>query len=287
DFPYWDVLRVKNEFGEGAHFHPTASASSLAALRELASAEPLGGILCEMPSNPLLRCADIRGITNLLAGSDVPLIVDDTVASSANISLAAHADAITTSLTKCFSGVGDVMGGSVMLNAASPCYPALKSAMDAVYEPDLLWWEDAIVLERNSRDYAERVARMSSSAELLAEHLRSHPAVESIFYPKWETPEAYAEVRLEGGGYGALFSIVLKEPEHHTAKFFDALRVTKGPSLGTNYTLACPYTLLAHYPELDWAESCGVSRWLVRVSVGLEDPGDLIERFDEALASSA
>ena len=63
-------------------------------------------------------------------------------------------------------------------------------------------------------------------------------------------------------------------------------RVTKGPSLGTNYTLACPYTLLAHYPELDWAESCGVSRWLVRVSVGLEQAADLIERFDQALAAT-
>jgi cystathionine gamma-synthase len=52
--------------------------------------------------------------------------------------------------------------------------------------------------------------------------------------------------------------------------FFDALNVFKGPSLGTNFTLACPYTLLAHYTELDWAEGFGVDRRLVRVSVGLE-----------------
>ena len=45
--------------------------------------------------------------------------------------------------------------------------------------------------------------------------------------------------------------------------------------LGTTFTLACPFTLLAHYGELDWAESCGVSRYLIRISVGLEEVADL------------
>jgi cystathionine gamma-synthase len=64
---------------------------------------------------------------------------------------------------------------------------------------------------------------------------------------------------------------------------YDALRVTKGPSLGTDFTLACPYTLLAHYDELPWVESLGVSRWLLRVSTGLEPTSDLLARFEEAL----
>ncbi|HEY1052206.1 MAG TPA: PLP-dependent transferase, partial [Prosthecobacter sp.] len=88
----------------------------------------------------------------------------------------------------------------------------------------------------------------------------------------------------EIGGYGCLFSFTLKNPEQTSAPFYDALRVCKGPSLGTNFTLACPYTLLAHYDELEWVESCGVSRWLIRVSAGLEDTQELIARFDEALA---
>jgi cystathionine gamma-synthase len=284
DFPYVDVLRVQKEFGQGAHFLPLSSAESLVELGELVAAEALGGVFCEMPSNPLLRCADIRSVAEILSGTDTPLIVDDTVASSVNIDLSRYADALTTSLTKCFSGVGDVMAGSVILNPQGARYGALKEAMDAVFEEDILWWEDALVLECNSRDYVDRVQKMGATAQGLAEHLRSHPAVADVFYPKWETPAAYAEVRRDGAGFGSLFSIVLKDPERSSAKFFDALRVTKGPSLGTNYTLACPYTLLAHYPELDWAESCGVSRWLVRVSVGLEELDDLIGRFDAALA---
>jgi cystathionine gamma-synthase len=76
--------------------------------------------------------------------------------------------------------------------------------------------------------------------------------------------------------------MVLHGGEAATRSFYDALEVNKGPSLGTNYTLVCPYTLLAHYGELDWAEACGVSRYLLRVSVGLEPLETLIARFDKA-----
>ena len=57
----------------------------------------------------------------------------------------------------------------------------------------------------------------------------------------------------------------------------------KGPNLGVNFSLCCPFTLLAHYRELDFVERCGVSRHLIRISVGLEEPQDLIDRLDLAL----
>ncbi len=64
---------------------------------------------------------------------------------------------------------------------------------------------------------------------------------------------------------------------------YDAMEFCKGPSLGTNFTLVCPYTLLAHYDELDWAESCGVDRTLIRVSCGLEPAEVIVERMKRAL----
>ncbi|MDG2125621.1 MAG: PLP-dependent transferase, partial [Verrucomicrobiales bacterium] len=59
----------------------------------------------------------------------------------------------------------------------------------------------------------------------------------------------------------------------------------KGPSFGTYFTLACPYTLLAHFHELDWAAGCGVDRNLIRIGVGAEDCDDLVGRFVSALES--
>lgn len=60
-----------------------------------------------------------------------------------------------------------------------------------------------------------------------------------------------------------------------------------GPSLGTVFSLASPFTLLAHYAELDWAEDCEVPRNLIRLSIGLEDPEALWQRIDRAVEASA
>jgi len=65
--------------------------------------------------------------------------------------------------------------------------------------------------------------------------------------------------------------------------FYDSLKVSKGPSLGTIFTLVCPYVLLAHYDELDWAESFGIPSHLIRVSVGLEVQDQLWKTLSEAL----
>ena len=77
---------------------------------------------------------------------------------------------------------------------------------------------------------------------------------------------------------------MLKTPKK-TAKVYDALKLCKGPSFGTPFTLVCPYTMLAHYHELEWAEGCGVSANLLRVSCGLEPLETIIAAFETALAN--
>jgi cystathionine gamma-synthase len=83
-------------------------------------------------------------------------------------------------------------------------------------------------------------------------------------------------------GFGGLFSLTFTSLLASTT-FYDALPCYKGPSLGTNFTLACPYTILAHYEEEDWAKGWGVERGLVRVSTGLEEGPMLKEWFESAL----
>lgn len=78
--------------------------------------------------------------------------------------------------------------------------------------------------------------------------------------------------------------MVLKD-EQSSATFYNHMDCAKGPSLGTNFTLCSPYTILAHYGELDWAAQFGVCRYLIRVSVGLEDKEKLISSFAKALDS--
>jgi cystathionine gamma-synthase len=82
--------------------------------------------------------------------------------------------------------------------------------------------------------------------------------VKQLFYPKYTDSINYRKMMTERGGYGGLFSVVLLT-EQESIQFYDIIRIAKGPSLGTNFTLACPYTLLAHFHELDWAEEYGTS----------------------------
>ena len=192
-----------------------------------------------------------------------------------------------------------------MLNPQGKRYKALKQRLDSTFEDDY-FDEDAIYLERNSRDFKRRVWRINANAEVVCDFLRLHSVaggntaptavIKQVFYPKYSTPENYEYCRKkkrtggeedgeEEGGYGGLFSLTFTS-RAASEGFFDALQCFKGPSLGTNFTLACPYTILAHYGELDWAAGFGVEAGLVRVSLGMEDEEDLLARFQVALRAA-
>ena len=282
DFPYVDALKVQEEFGHGAHFFPRAKPEDLAAIHAMAAVGFINGVYVEAPSNPLLRCVPLAKLADHLQKCRVPLVIDDTVATVLQVNALKFADVVTTSLTKSFSGVGDVLAGAITLNPRSLHYTSFREFLEAELErQDLFWSEDAVVLDANSRDFPKRVRRASQNAELLAKALRRHPAVDQVFYPR-EDDLGWRDIKRPGAGSGCLLSFTLKRPSD-APSVYDALRVCKGPSLGTNFTLVCPYTLLAHYQELDWAAECGVAASLLRVSVGLEEPDDLLERFATAL----
>jgi cystathionine gamma-synthase len=281
-FPYVDTLKLQQKFGTGAHLlHNLATLE--ADLHELIHRQPLAACFGEIPGNPLLGSADLSRVSPLLREHGVPLVADDVVATPVNVDLSAHAALIATSLTKYVAGTGDVMGGAVICNPRSPFYQELLPLLRARHE-ELLWIEDARVLEAQARSFPARMERHNASGLRLAERLRAHPAIERVWYPKWEFAAAYEAVRRPRGGWGSLITFLPRHAPTRSPAIYDRLAVCKGPSLGTIFTLACPFTLLAHYTELDWAESCGVSRHLIRISVGLEDPADLAQRLDAALA---
>lgn len=283
-FPYVDTLKLQQKFGHGGillHNLDTIADD----LRALVERQPLAAAFCEIPGNPLLGSADVRRIAPILQKQRIPLVADDVVATPVNVDLGRYADLIATSLTKYVAGTCDVMGGALICNPRSSLYGELKSIVRSQHE-DLLWGEDAIVLDRQAHNFPHRMQRHNANGLLIAERLRQHPAVERVWYPKWEFSDVYEVVRRPQGGWGSLITFLPKNADRTSAGIYDRMEVCKGPSLGTVFTLACPFTLLAHYTELDWAESCGVSRYLIRLSVGLEDPDELWQRLDAALRSA-
>jgi cystathionine gamma-synthase len=281
-FPYVDTLKVQQDLGLGAHFLPRGDEADLGQLRDLVRAEPISAVFCEFPSNPLLVSPDLAALGELARQYGFPLIVDETLGTYVNTDVLRVADVAVTSLTKYFTGVGDVLAGAVILNPHSPLAGRLREAFAGDYE-DNLWDGDAVLLADYSADFAERVRRINRTAEQVCEFCRTHPAVAAVYYPKYCAPANYEAFRRPGGGYGGLFSILLRNPDRTSPRFYDSLQLCKGPNLGVNFSLCCPFTLLAHYRELDFVERCGVSRHLIRISVGLEEPQDLIDRLERAL----
>jgi cystathionine gamma-synthase len=280
-FPYVDTLKLQRRVGQdGILLHRLDGIENEVA--SLLARQPLAACFGEIPGNPLLGSADLRRVSPILRAHGVPLVADDVVATPFNVDLSPYADLIATSLTKFIADTGDVMGGALVCNPRSPLYQELKTIAQAQHE-ELLCVEDALVLEREVRTFSERMARHNQNGLLIAERLRAHPEVERVWYPKWEFSEVYEAVRRPQGGWSSLVTFLPRHAETRSPQIYDRMEVCKGPSLGTSFTLACPFTLLAHYTELAWAESCGVSRFLIRISVGLEDPERLWERMERAL----
>lgn len=282
-FPYVDLMKLQEKMGAGYHFFPNSDAGDSPEFRALITEHAVSGVFTDLPGNPLLSTSSLPGLSALLRPRMIPLVVDDTVGTFYNVDAMPHADIVMSSLTKYFSGISDVMGGVLILNDESPLHPQLRRVLQEEFE-DLLWGEEAQLLAERAFDFETRMEQINRCAESIADYLHEHPLVEQIYYPKFQNRGNYSAVMRDEGGYGGLMSILVKQPEINAPLFYDHLRVSKGPSLGTNYTLACPYTLLAHYDELDSVEANGVSRYLIRLSVGLEDFDDLKTRLDEAFS---
>ncbi|MBN8456570.1 MAG: PLP-dependent transferase [Verrucomicrobia bacterium] len=284
EFPYVDCLKVQNLFGHGSVYLNDATGESFDEALQRIRQGDFSGVFVEIPSNPLLRTVDLIRVTEACREGGTPLIVDDSVSGPLNVDALRYADVVTSSLTKWVSGEGDVMAGMAVIRAESPLASHLRELLAAdAAESAPLYIGDAEVLLSNLKDYPKRNAVVNRNGEQLAAWLSAHPAVEQVWHPSVTCRDAYQAVMRKGGGFGGLLSFVLKARKK-TPKVYDALPLSKGPSFGTVFTLVSPYTLLAHYNELEWAEGCGVPANLLRVSCGTEPFEQIQSAFETAFA---
>ncbi|KAJ0140715.1 Uncharacterized protein HZ326_16390 [Fusarium oxysporum f. sp. albedinis] len=242
-----------------------ATQSDLETLEEdLASGLQLWALFTEFPGNPLLGSVDLERIERIYDEYDFLFVVDDTVGTSVNVDVISHCDIVCTGLTKMFSGRCNVMGGSVALKPNGGARWDIKRRLKDRYI-NTNFPLDTIVMEKNSADRFRRASYQSQS--------------KCTTHRRYTSQAQFGWARK---GYGYLLSIRFKTPAAAIA-FHDALDVAKGPSLGTNFTLGCAYTLFAHYDELEWAEEYGVVKHLVRISVGIENERFLDEVIKTAL----
>jgi len=302
-FPYLDTLKMcsRPEFvPDGVEFFGHGNKDDLQNLTQMLEqrAQANGGkagisvLMTEYPSNPLLNCPDLHALRNLADKYDFALVVDDTIGNFANLDLLSTgiADALCTSLTKLYNGRGDAIAGSVITNPYTKVGRWMqKDLANHHINHEGLWEGDARAIKSNSVDFLQRSSKINGTAESLADWLQNHEDVATVYYPKFTCNEGYKSLlnnneslkNKHRAGYGGLLSILLHS---HVCQrtFYDNLDVAKGPSLGTNFTLVCPYTLLAHFHELDFATSYNVQPNLLRIAVGLDDIDVLKNKFQHA-----
>lgn len=172
-FPYTDTLKILEKWGPGCLFYGHGSEEDIDDLESrLKKGERFLALFTEFPGNPLLKSPDLIRLCELGKKYDFLIVVDETIGSFINVNVLPHADIVVSSLSKVFSGDSNVMGGSAVLNPQGRHYQTLKSSFIAEYE-DNLWAEDAVFLERNSRDFISRIEKINATTEYVTEILRS------------------------------------------------------------------------------------------------------------------
>jgi cystathionine beta-lyase/cystathionine gamma-synthase len=241
-------------------------------------------LLCEMCTNPLIRVPDLEPLARIAHDGGALLVVDNTVPTPAlSQPFRWGADAVIYSATKNLSGHADVIGGVIV---GKPTWTEGARAFAHTFGPTLGPF-DAWLTLRGLRTLAIRMERHTANALRLAHYLEQHRAVSRVNYPALESsPFAARSGRLLPAGAGALLSFELAGGKSALDAMIRRLRLVRlMPSLG-NVATTISHPASTSHRGLDAGERmrAGISEGLVRCSVGIEHPDDLLADFDEALS---
>jgi len=278
------LLNVLEPTGVAVRFVDVCDLDALRAA--VAEAKP-GCILMETISNPLLRVGQIDRIAEIAREAGAALVVDSTFATPLIVRpLELGANFSVHSLTKYLAGHGDVLGGAVVTDQQH--YESLRTMSRAI-GPVLGPFESYLTM-RGIKTFALRMERQCANACRVASWLATHPQVERVYFPgSPEHPDAATIRRLFPANlYGAIVSFELKGAGRaEIFRFMDALRlVVRATSLGDVHSMML-YPLMSSHREVSpkHRERMGIRDNLVRLSVGIEAPEDIIEDLDQALKS--
>ena len=286
------IARILGKFGVSwLDFPAGAERSEIEAVLEQAKAKgrvPL--IYLESPANPTNALVDVEAVAAARdalfgEGERPPIAIDNTFLGPLWSKPLDHgADLSIYSLTKYAGGHSDlVAGGVVGRKALIDPIRMMRNTIGTITDPNTAW-----MLLRSLETLELRMTRAGENAAKVCEFLRDHPKVESVGYLGFLKDGRQADIyRRHCTGAGSTFSLYLKGGEAEAFAFLDALKIAHlAVSLGGTETLASAPAAMTHLSVPDARkQALGITDNLVRISIGVEDPDDLIADFDQALAS--
>ena len=277
------LMQILEPAGVAVRFVDVCDLDALRAA--VAEAKP-GCILVETISNPLLRVGQLDHIAEVARAAGAAVVVDNTFATPLILRpLELGASFSVHSATKYLAGHGDVLGGVVVTDQQH--FDSLR-ALSRIIGPVLGPFE-AYLTMRGIKTFALRMERQCANACRVASWLAAHPRVARVYFPADPNhPDAAAIRRLFPSNlYGAIVSFELKDAGRtEVFRFMDALKlIVRATSLGDVHTMML-YPVMSSHREVSpkHRERMGIGDGLVRLSVGIEAPEDIIEDLEQALA---
>ena len=269
-------------FGVQVHFVDFSDPEAIrAALNEHTAV-----VYMETPCNPTLKVVDIEAIASIAHAHNaaIKVIVDNTFATPyLQQPLRLGADVVVHSATKYLNGHGDVIAGIVVGSSEfiTRCRMlGVKDMTGSVMSPF-----DAFLMARGMKTLDIRMERHCANAMQVARFLEDHPAVEKVYYPGLESFAGYETAKKQMKLPGGMMSIELKADKAATAAALNKLQLCViAVSLGDAETLVeHPATMTHSTYTAEELKASGISEGLVRISVGLEDPEDIIADLKSVL----
>lgn len=236
----------------------------------------------ESISNPLVEVIDLPAIAELVG--EIPVVVDNTFATPCLFRpLEYGAKLVFHSASKYLNGHGDVMLGVVAGERVALTKTRRVAALYGFNAQPFECW----LASRGMRTLPLRMRRVSESAQQVAEFLAQHSAVSRVFYPGLKTHPSYQLAqRFLPQGFGGMLSFELKSGVSGVRPVFQALAHTLpfSPTLAdARTTISYPAGTSHKFLSAEERRTYGISDALIRVSIGLEDPTDLIRELDASL----
>ncbi|KAK2962730.1 methionine gamma-lyase [Blattamonas nauphoetae] len=240
-------------------------------------------IFLETPANPTNKITSLKKVSELAHKHGAIVAVDATFASPYFIKpLALGADISMHSLTKYVNGHGDVVGGCLTLKNPDLIQKVLKFRK---VHGGILAPLDAFLVLRGVRTLACRMERIQATGRSVATYLRNHPKITRVLYPGFEDAPGHEIVKDEMTGVGGTFSFIMKGGYDAAKKLLEEVKIcTVAVSLGSFDTLIeHPASMTHACVSEELMAKQGLTRDLVRISVGLEDDKDIIQDLAQAL----
>ena len=238
----------------------------------------------ETPSNPCLFVTDIRAVADVAHARGVPLLVDNTTATAAlQQPMALGADIVLLSITKFLAGNATVIGGAIVgPEALTEDIRWNTTEFVGAIMPPFDSWLTLQYLETLSM----RMLRHSSNAQAVAEYLAGHPKVSMVNYTDLPTHPQHDLAQRQMRAGGGLMSFVVPGGIPAAARVMDSFKlIIHAVTFGTSRTVCMhPRTITHEHMTQAERDVAGIDDGLIRLSVGLENPEDIVADLDQALA---